>query len=31
MTIAAVLLLFQHAYDSQVPVHGAPWLWFTII
>jgi NADH-quinone oxidoreductase subunit H len=27
----AALLLFQHAYDPGAPVHGAPWLWFTIL
>ncbi len=31
MTLDAALLLLQHAYDPQEPVHGAPWLWFTII
>jgi NADH-quinone oxidoreductase subunit H len=27
----ASLLLLQKVYDRQVPVHGAPWLWFTIV
>ncbi|MGH7633547.1 MAG: NADH-quinone oxidoreductase subunit H, partial [Gemmatimonadaceae bacterium] len=27
----AALLLLQHAYDPGAPVHGAPWLWFTIV
>ena len=31
MNTYAALMLFQHAYDPQAPVHGAPWLWFSII
>ena len=27
----ASLMLLQKAYDHQLPVHGAPWFWFTVL